>query len=196
MAQLSWSRISPDRIREKSFTKIFRSYIFTCKQKSVQDMLYCEHNHSPFKCFLFMLRERGGCDFNFGETRFHFLMSLMKKIFAILISWKHSRNNPGCLTKRSYLRKGQECCGNRTGVCFFRYRKDGKERSVTAQGECILEKNARKSMEGGEKKRVSHMRMNPCRRNAGEVRVRRKRVGRVERESLDFLQKMCRFPLQ
>lgn len=69
-------------------------------------------------------------------------------------------------------------------------------RSVTAQGECILEKNARKSMEGGEKKRVSHMRMNPCRRNAGEVRVRRKRVGRVERESLDFLQKMCRFPLQ
>lgn len=130
MAQLSWSRISPDRIREKSFTKIFRSYIFTCKQKSVQDMLYCEHNHSPFKCFLFMLRERGGCDFNFGETRFHFLMSLMKKIFAILISWKHSRNNPGCLTKRSYLRKGQECCGNRTGVCFFRYRKDGKEKNL------------------------------------------------------------------
>ena len=69
-------------------------------------------------------------------------------------------------------------------------------RSVRSQGECILEKNARKSMEGGEKKRVSHMRMNPCRRNAGEVRVRRKRVGRVERESLDFLQKMCRFPLQ
>lgn len=52
----------------------------------------------------------------------------------------------------------------------------------------MLEK-CRKSMEGGEKKRVSPMSMNPCRRNAGKMRVRRKVAGGFEKECLDFSSK-------
>lgn len=44
-------------------------------------------------------------------------------------------------------------------------------------------------MEGGEKKRVSPMSMNPCRRNAGKMRVRRKVAGGFEKECLDFSSK-------
>lgn len=48
-------------------------------------------------------------------------------------------------------------------------------------------------MEGGEKKRVSPMRMNPCRRNAGKGRVRRKSAGGFGRKYLDFCKKCVVF---